>query len=52
MAEMRFRLGVYSQDPKRGWAEKATFNAPGIQVIEYPGAKPEEVALPRETASR
>jgi hypothetical protein len=52
VAQMRFNLGVYSKDPKRGWAEKVTFNAPGIQVVEYPGAKPEGVARLREQASR
>jgi type IV secretory pathway component VirB8 len=52
VAHMRFLLGVYSDDPRRNWVEKSTFNAPGIQVTEYPGAKPEGIARPKETAQR
>lgn len=43
-ASLRFRTGVYSSDPKQGWVDKATFNAPGVQVWNYPGAKPEGIA--------
>lgn len=39
---MRFRTGVYPQDdPRRAWLDRTTFNAPGVQIIDYPGAKPE-----------
>ncbi len=53
VASIRFRTGVYSTDPQRGWIEKVTFNAPGVQVIEYPNSKavPEGVAH-RETAAQ
>jgi len=46
VATVRFRTGVYSPDPQRGWIEKSTFNAPGVQVTEYPyvRAVPEGVA--------
>jgi hypothetical protein len=47
-ANLLFRTGVYAKDPQRGWVDKVTFNAPGVQVIEYPGAKPEGVAKLRE----
>jgi hypothetical protein len=41
----RFRTGVYPQDdPKRAWLDRVTFNAPGVQVIDYPGAQPEIAA--------
>jgi hypothetical protein len=39
---MRFRTGVYpTDDPGRAWLDRVAFNAPGVQVIDYPGAKPE-----------
>jgi type IV secretory pathway component VirB8 len=42
---VRFRTGVYPEDDKRrAWLDRTTFNAPGVQVIEYPGAKPENAA--------
>lgn len=37
---LRYRTGIYSSDPKRGWVDKVTFNAAGVQVWEYPGAHP------------
>jgi hypothetical protein len=38
---VRFRTGIYPQDdPRRAWLDRTTFNAPGVQVIDYPGAKP------------
>jgi hypothetical protein len=43
-ATVRFRTGVYPQDDnRRAWLDPVTFNAPGVQVIEYPGAKPTNV---------
>jgi len=46
-ATMRFRSGIYPQDDmRRAWLDRTTFNAPGVQVIEYPGAKPENAAKP------
>jgi hypothetical protein len=44
---VQYRTGVYpQQDPRRAWLDRVSFNAAGVQVIEYPGAKPENVALP------
>ena len=41
-ATVTFRTGIYPMDDKRrAWADRATFNPPGVQVIDYPGAKPE-----------
>lgn len=49
---MRFRLGIYPQDdPRRAWLDRTTFNAPGVQVIDYPGAKPEN-AQPKKKAAQ
>lgn len=43
---VRFRTGVYPQnDPRRAWLDRTTFNAPGVQVIDYPGAKPENAKV-------
>jgi hypothetical protein len=37
---VRFQTGVYpEQDPRRAWLDRTTFNSPGVQVIDYPGAK-------------
>jgi hypothetical protein len=48
---VRFRTGVYPQDdPRRAWLDRTTFNAPGVQVIEYPGAKPTNAAPKRPGA--
>jgi hypothetical protein len=44
---VRFRSGIYPEDDKRrAWLDRTTFNAAGVQVIEYPGAKPENAAKP------
>ncbi|HME24267.1 MAG TPA: VirB8/TrbF family protein [Acetobacteraceae bacterium] len=44
----KFRSGVYPEDDKRrAWLDRTTFNAAGVQVIEYPGAKPENSARAR-----
>ena len=41
---VRFRTGIYPEsDPRRAWLDRSTFNAPGVQVIDYPGAKPSGV---------
>jgi hypothetical protein len=46
----RFRSGIYPEDDKRrAWLDRTTFNAAGVQVIEYPGAKPENAARPVKT---
>ena len=42
---VRYRTGIYPRDDaRRAWLDRTTFNAPGVQVIEYPGAKPENAA--------
>ena len=38
---VRFRTGVYPDDKRRGWVDRSTFNAPGVQVLDYPGAQPD-----------
>ncbi len=39
---VRYRTGIYPTDDKRrAWLDRTTFNAPGVQVLDYPGAKPE-----------
>ncbi len=44
---VRYRTGVYPADDKRrAWLDRATFNAPGVQVLDYPGAKPENARPP------
>jgi hypothetical protein len=44
---VQYRTGVYpQQDPRRAWLDRVSFNAAGVQVIEYPGAKPEGVSSP------
>lgn len=35
-----FRTGVYPKD-EDAWIDKTVFNAPGVQVWEYPGARPD-----------
>lgn len=52
VAPLRYRTGIYASDPRRGWVDKVTFNAAGVQVWEYPGARPEGVAGSREISSR
>lgn len=41
VAAVRYRTGVYDPDPKRGWVSRVTYNAPGVQVWEYPAIRPE-----------
>ena len=44
---VQYRTGVYPQeDPRRAWLDRVSFNAAGVQVIAYPGAKPEGVSSP------
>ena len=38
---LRFRTGIYPDDKRRGWVDRSTFNAPGVQVLDYPGAQPD-----------
>jgi VirB8 protein len=45
---MHYRLGVYPPDPRRKWLDRNTINPPGMQVVDYPGAKPEN-AVPVKT---
>lgn len=35
-----YRTGIYPDDPRRAWLDRTTFNAAGVQVTDYPGAKP------------
>ncbi|MDO9713256.1 VirB8/TrbF family protein [Paracraurococcus lichenis] len=37
-----YRTGVYPDD-EYGWIDRTVFNAPGIQVWSYPGARPDAV---------
>ena len=42
-ATVRFRTGIYPNpvdDKRRTWLDRVTFNAPGVQVLDYPGAQP------------
>jgi hypothetical protein len=42
-----YRTSIYPEDDqRRAWLDRVTFNAPGVQVIDYPGAKPENAARP------
>jgi hypothetical protein len=42
---VHYRTGIYpDQDPRRAWLDRVSFNAAGVQVLEYPGAKPEGIA--------
>jgi hypothetical protein len=50
----KYRTGVYrKRDPNR-WVDQVTFNGPGVQVYDYPGANPYGVAdlVGKEEASR
>lgn len=51
-----YRTGIYPQDDaRRAWLDRTTFNAPGVQVTEYPGAKPTNGARsvkPRNVVTR
>ena len=41
-ATVTYRTGIYpTTDKRRAWLDSNTFNPPGVQVIDYPGAKPE-----------
>ena len=47
----RYRTGIYPTDDKRrAWLDRTTFNAPGVQVLDYPGAKPENARPPAKPA--
>ena len=50
----RYRTGIYPvEDKRRAWLDRTTFNAPGVQVLDYPGAKPENarvIVKPARTA--
>lgn len=50
VTSVAYRSGVYDPDPQAGWVDRVTFNAPGIQVWEYPGARPEGVQPVREAS--
>jgi hypothetical protein len=39
---VQFRTGIWPSD-EHAWKDKSVWNAPGIQVIEYPGARPDAV---------
>ena len=48
---VRYRTGIYPVDDKRrAWLDRAAFNAPGVQVLDYPGAKPENARPPAKPA--
>ena len=50
-ATVRYRTGIYPTDDKRrAWLDRTTFNAPGVQVLDYPGAKPENARPPAKPA--
>lgn len=39
----RFRTGIYPNvvdDKRRTWLDRTSFNAAGVQVVDYPGARP------------
>lgn len=40
---IRYRTGIFSNDPRRNWLDRSTFNPAGVQVIDYPRASPENV---------
>lgn len=46
-ASLAYRTGIFDPDPETGWKDRVTFNAPGIQVWEYPGAFAEGVQARR-----
>lgn len=47
---LQYRTGIYSTDPK-AWIDRATFNAPGVEITDYPsGARPE--GAPHQEAVR
>ncbi len=50
-ASVRYRTGIYPDvDKRRAWLDRVTFNAPGVQVVDYPGAKPQNAQPPRTGA--
>jgi hypothetical protein len=50
-ATVRYRTGIYPDvDKRRAWLDRVTFNAPGVQVVDYPGAKPQNAQPPRTGA--
>ena len=49
---VRYRTGVYPNDKRRGWVDRSTFNAPGVQVLDYPGATPDNARPPVKVSSR
>ena len=40
VASVRARTGIYPDDRQRQTFERSTFNPPGVQIIDYPGAIP------------
>ena len=48
---VKFRTGVFPSDPKRAWLDRTTFNAQGVQVIDYPGAQPTNARPPVKVVS-
>lgn len=47
-----YRTGVHDDDDKDGNRDKAVFNAPGIQVIQYVRARPEGTSSQRVVSER
>jgi len=46
---LQYRTGIFSTDP-RAWIDRATFNAPGVQITDYPSAARPEGAAHQEAA--
>jgi len=49
---VRFRTGIFPKDPRRAWLDRSTFNAPGLQVIDFPGAQPDNARPAIKVSSR
>jgi len=49
---VRFRTGIFPKDPRRAWLDRSTFNAPGVQVIDFPGAQPDNARPAIKVSSR
>ncbi len=49
---VRFRTGIFPKDPRRAWLDRSTFNAPGVQVIDFPGAQPDNARPAVKVSSR
>lgn len=47
---VRFRTGIFPADPRRAWLDRTTFNAQGVQVIDYPGAQPTNARPPSKVS--